>query len=90
MASSGDRRLVGAVGVVGSMGSIDSVDLLQDLQALCKPLGFSLLTAELNELKDRPMQGTQKGWRCDVLAWQNVVAYLMDPLFGSSWNIGIS
>ena len=25
---------------------------LQDLQQLCKPLGFSLLTSELNELKD--------------------------------------
>ena len=25
---------------------------LQDLQSLCKPLGFSLLTSELNELKD--------------------------------------
>ena len=25
---------------------------LQDLQNLCKPLGFSLLTSELNELKD--------------------------------------
>ena len=43
----------GVVGAVGFRGFHGFHGAVQDLQALCKPLGFSLLTAELNELKDR-------------------------------------
>ena len=51
---------------------------VQDLQALCKPLGFSLLTAELNELKD-PQRSSFFGG----MAWLSI----SDPLdlFGTEY-----
>jgi len=61
---------------------------VQDLQALCKPLGFSLLTAELNELKDLQRHKKRHGCRY-LIHWiyleRNIYEYLESDLFGTEY-----